>query len=799
MSMQRYTEKHREVAFLLGGIGTGNVSLGARGELRDWELFNRPGKGNDLPCTFFCLRYRIGDQAPCIRILEAAIAPPYTGPNGWRTGRNEFPSQLGGVPRFAHSTMTVAYPFCRITFTDNALPFTVELEAFTPFIPLNLDESSLPCAVFSYRVINHGAEPIEATVAATLLNPVGFEGGDPSFEQLMGNANRLVSQDGFTALVFEKPGQPSGSPHAGTLALATCQPATAKPEWIKGAWWDGIQEFWHDLCVDGLLQPADATPGVGSSLQAPPLAIGSLAMAERIAPGMDETFRFALSWHFPNRIAGWWGNQQPMPTVRNHYATCYTDAADAARHALTHFNRLHAQSHRFAHALLSSTVPEAFLSAAMRNLTVMRSPTMLVTEGGRFMGWEGCLDRVGSCHGTCTHVYNYAQSMASLFPMLERSARETDFTDELNAEGAMAFRGQTGFGWERSDFHPAIDGQFGTIVRMCREWRRSGDNAWLKTHWPGIRCALNFGLKHWDPDGDGLPEACQHNTYDIEFYGPNPLGAVMMLAALKAGIVMAMAVNDEASASAWQTRLDDGTRAVSERLFDGDYYRQLIDEPHPYKYQHGAGCLSDQLMGQFMADCAGLGDLLPAEQLRMALKSIMSHNFIPDISHFTALHRAYALPGEQGLVLCTWPKGSCPNMPMTYADEIWSGVEYEVAALMIRRGMTSQAKRIVAAVNKRHDGIRRNPFNEAECGHHYARSMASWALIDACSGFACDMPSGTLSFAPIAPGRYFFACEHGWGQYVYENGRAHLDVYAGDLSGITVRGPGVFTGICMHD
>ncbi len=796
--MLSYTPEHREVAFPLGGVGTGNVSLGARGELRDWELFNRPGKGNTLPCTFFCLRYQAQGRPPQIRMLESKLLPPYGGPNGWRTGRNEIPGELGGVPRFAHSRMQVEYPFAQLSLWDDDVPLRVELEAFTPFVPLNLKDSSIPCALFSYRVTNTSEQAVQATVAATLLNCVGHDGGEPRMEAILGNRNRLVHDGERTILLMEKPGQDETCPEYGTLALSAMQTATAKTEWVKGQWWDGVQEFWDDLLGDGRLQePADA--GIGSRMQAPPLVIGSLAVDKTIAPGATEDFTLALAWHFPNRMRGWWANRQPMPVIRNQYATYFADAADAAGYALEHLDRLRRQSRQFTSAFASATMPETFRNAAMRNLATQRSPTMFVVEGGRLMGWEGCLDREGSCHGTCTHVYNYAQSMAALFPELERSTRQAEFTEELDDAGAMSFRSQTGFGWPRFGFAPAIDGQFGAIVRLCREWRRSTDDGWLAGLWPGVRRALDFGISHWDPDGDGLPEAEQHNTYDIEFHGPNPLGASMMLAGLRAGIAMARAMGDEGAAQRWQARLELGAAAMCRELFNGSYYMQPLEEPDRYKYQPGAGCLSDQLMGQFLADCVGLGDILPPEQMRTALRSIVRYNFIEDFQTFPALHRSYALPGEQGLVLCTWPLGERPAMPMAYSDEVWSGVEYEVAALLARHGMKDQALRLVQAVNDRHDGIRRNPFNEAECGHHYARSMASWALLDACSGFQCDLPGKELRFEPTADGRYFFACGQAWGVFVCQDGISRIELYGGDLQGVSIRCPGRFAGVINQD
>jgi hypothetical protein len=214
----------------------------------------------------------------------------------------------------------------------------------------------------------------------------------------------------------------------------------------------------------------------------------------------------------------------------------------------------------------------------------------------------------------------------------------------------------------------------------------------------------------------------------------------------------------------------------------------LIDPAVDARYQTGDGCLADQLTGQFLADCAGLGDLLDPDQILTALQSIVQHNTVNDFTRLVALHRTYALNDERGLLLCSWPHGGRPTQPLPYADEVWTGVEYAVAALLLRRGRTDLAVDLVTAIADRHDGIRRNPFNEAECGHHYARSMASWGLVLAWAGADCDLPRGRICFSPAftGDGCAFFSCARAWGLLIAEQGRWRLELLSGNLDGIIV-------------
>jgi hypothetical protein len=196
---------------------------------------------------------------------------------------------------------------------------------------------------------------------------------------------------------------------------------------------------------------------------------------------------------------------------------------------------------------------------------------------------------------------------------------------------------------------------------------------------------------------------------------------------------------------------------------------QRLDDINAYKYQHGLGCLADQLLGQLYARILGLGDLVPIDHVRMVLRSIYTYNFKRDFREHVNCQRTFVLNDEAGLVLCTWPHGGRPKFPFVYSDEVWTGVEYQVAAHLIYEGWISEGLAIVEAVRDRHDGIRRNPWNEVECGHHYARSMASWALLLALSGFHYNCSKGYISFAPAVKAEdfhCFFITGSGWGSFI---------------------------------
>ena len=276
-------------------------------------------------------------------------------------------------------------------------------------------------------------------------------------------------------------------------------------------------------------------------------------------------------------------------------------------------------------------------------------------------------------------------------------------------------------------------------------------------------------MKRWDTDGDGVLDGEQHNTYDIEFYGPNSMTNSIFYAALKAGIIIAKEMNDHKQADTWEKVLVQGSETMDTMLWNGEYYEQKIDNVNEYRYQYGQGCLSDQIFGQFMAHVAGLGHILPQNHIAKAIYSVYRYNFREDFSNHPNPQRTYALNNESGLVLCSWPRGGRPRLPFVYSDEVWTGIEYHVAATLIYEGYIDEGLTLVKTVRDRHDGIRRNPWNEVECGHHYARSLASWGVYLALTGYHCDLVENKIEFSPkICPDdfRGFWITGKGWGEYV---------------------------------
>lgn len=819
----------RTVAFPLGGIGTGTVSLGGRGNLRDWEIFNRPAKGSILPYTFFALWARAQGAPPVARVLERQLLPPFDGPSGPPT------AWVSGLPRLREARFTGAYPEARIEFEDPDLPLQVSLEALNPFVPMDEEASGLPAAWLEWSLSNPGRVPVVATVCLSLLNPCGLDGtetlGGRHHGSLGRNRNEFVRESGLAGIRMSTERYGADDPRSATLAMATpCEEVTWRARWERAGWWDDVQSFWDDFASDGCL-PDGPDPEPSPEGQTD---VASLGVRLTVGPGETVRAPFILSWHVPNFVNDW--NREEAvrgKRLRPWYAMRWSDAWAVATHLSDHRDALIGQTRLFSDAFFAGTLPEPVLDAVSANASIIRTTTCLRLEDGSFHGFEGCHDHSGCCPMNCTHVWNYEQTVAYLYPALERSVRRTDFAHNTRADGYQAFRTLLPLVGELWAFKPAADGQMGTVMKVYREWQQSGDLEFLGEMWPGVRRALEYAWspKGWDGDRDGVMEGEQHNTYDIEFYGPNTMMGTFYLGALRAAEEMALALGDVGAATSYRTVFESGRRKLDDLLWNGEYYEQRVIAPGPGgetpgvgagapaslqagdaepRYQYGPGCLSDHLLGQWFARVVGLGDLLPGDRVRSAIEAIYRHNFRADLSAHHSVQRVYAINDEAGLLLCSWPRGGRPAYPFPYADEVWTGIEYQVAAHLIYEGLVEEGIRVATAARDRHDGAKRNPWNEFECGHHYARAMSSWSLLLALSGCEYSAPARRIAFSPRTRQhafQCFFAAGTAWGEFCQriDGGRytASLRVLWGDITvealslpvadgDVTIVGPGPY-------
>ena len=802
-----------EVAMPLGGIGTGTVSIGGKGDLKDWEIMNRGALGY-LPAfrlvkptiatgPFFALYYKEKDKDAEIKVLEGPVAVrDYYG--DWGSD-----AVNAGFPRFEKTTFAAAYPLAQINFEHKEVPLQVRLESFNPLVAGDEDKSGIPVAILRYVVTNTSDAPIETSVVGMVPNYIGTDGwtGEPK-----NNFNEYKENDNVKGVYMYTNGVDKDDINWGTMALTTTstEEVSYRTSWEKLTWNWTFREFYDDFLADGLLTDhpetvmedgkkdtseyvGDALVKTNARIKTPP---ATLAVKQVIGPGESKEVTFMLTWHFPNRKAWDTGNSSfndVKANVGNHYATLYDDAWDVATTTAQDFNSLEEETVTFVKTLVDSDIPTVLKEAGLSNLNNLRSQTVFRTADGLPFGFEGTgsingtkigtLKSSGWGYGSCTHVWNYESTTPFIFGNLSTKFRETEFLYGTDEQGAQSFR--IGLPVEENGAafkHTAADGQMGTIIKAYRDWQLSGDDAKLEELWPKVKIAMEYAWTVWDADKDGVMEGVQHNTMDINYLGPNPQMAAWYLGALKASSKMAGHLKDRKFEKECNAIYEKGSAWIDANIFNGEYYEQQIPEGANKTAQLGKGCLVDQLVGQYLAHTADLGYVLDKNNVQTTLKSVMKYNLVTNFNEHLNTFRSFALGDEKGLIMASYPKGELLDKPFPYYTEVMTGFEYSTGAHMLYEGQTENGLKVFENIRSRYDGYKRNPFNEGEFGHRYARAMAAWAGILAYTGFHYSAVDKSMKFNAQA-GEFFWSNGYQYGKVLISGSGSRKKVELTSLNG----------------
>ncbi len=513
--------------------------------------------------------------------------------------------------------------------------------------------------------------------------------------------------------------------------------------------------------------------------------LGAVGRKITLAPGGVGEVVFLVAWFFPGLRRRTLGPLQDIDQLQRSYAGRFGSAAEVARQVAKDWPRLAELTRLWTRTWYDSTLPYWFLDRTFAPICTLATNTCFQFANGRFYAFEG----VYCCQGTCQHVWNYAQSVARVFPELERDLRErTDFGTSWHENGATDYRGECAR-------HVAHDGQCGVILRAWREHQMAPDDRYLRATWPRIKKSVEY-LIGLDGGEDGLLEGEQYNTLDASWFGPMAWISSFYLAALRAAEAMAREMGDGTFAERCARIAERGRVGLVNELFNGEYFIHKPDPAHPKATNTNQGCHIDQLMGQAWAWQVGLPRVVGEAETRSALQAIWKYNFTPDVGPFREQSfikggRWYAMAGEGGVVMTTFPKGGVEQAAGTggfgyYFNEVWTGQEHQLAAHMLWEGLVEEALVITRILHDRHHALRRNPYNEVECSDHYTRAMASHGTFLAACGYEHHGPQGHLGFAPRLSPHAFrapFTTAEAWGTFAQEraNGkqRATIEVRYG--------------------
>lgn len=799
-------ENLNRIAFPLGGMGAGMICLEGTGAFSHVSLRGQMDFFNE-PEIYAALHIK-GDESVS-KVLEGPVPQwKYFGAAGTGNGGRD---TTFGLPRCGEAVFTTQFPCATVDLKDADIPLQMQLTGWSPFTPGDADNASLPIAGLEYRFVNPTNAPIDAVFS--------FHAKNFMSTQTPGDAVR-ATRNGF---VLWQSGSEDKPWDQGAFSAVIDDPDICVDcTWFRGGWFDARTMVWNNISSGAAIDNPPYTDGM-------PSEGGSLYLPFRLEPGEERTVILRLAWHVPytnisygqdpvetgsaaccEGDSGCCPDDDATPTThRPWYAGKFADIEAITNYWYRQYDALRAQSAAFAHCFYDTTLPPEVIEAVAANLTILKSPTIQRQTDGRFWAWEGCVDNAGCCAGTCTHVWNYAQALPHLFPDMARTLRDTEFNEDQDKHGHQTFRSALPVRANTHEFHAAADGQLGGIMKVYREWRISGDDDWMRSLWSKVRQSLDYCIEVWDPDHLGALIEPHHNTYDIEFWGPDGMCTSFYLGALQAAALMGKATG--ADVGLYEELLEKGCAYMDSELWDGEYYIQIIQwrelraqdptrnpslrtgyspeaiellEKEGPKYQYGNGCLSDGILGAWIARVCGVGPYLDPEKEAGHLRAIHKHNLKHDLSnHANPQRPTYAIGKEAGMLLCSWPKGGKLSLPFVYSDEVWTGIEYQVASHLMLMGCVNEGLEIVRACRDRYDGRVRNPFNEYECGHWYARAMASYGLLQGLTGIRYDAVDRTLYIQPTIQGdfRSFLCTATGYGAVGVRDGQPFVEAAHGTI------------------
>lgn len=787
------------IAFPIGGLGSGMFCFEGTGAISHMSLHHVPDLFHE-PCTFAAICVKGVENGA--KVLEINV--PTWKKYGRRDGGMGVGGTTWGLPRFEEGAFTSRFPFAELQLRDKDIPLDVKITAWNPFIPNDEDNSGLPVAGFEYSFTNTSGKPIEAVFSFNTRN-------------FMYKTNKALSsvqtmKNGFVLNQVAPENEPNLE---GRFAIYTDDDnAVVDYCWFRGGWFDPLTMAWNRVASGEMVAnaPGDGAPGA------------TLFVPVNLKPGETKTVKLQMAWYVPHSFhnigpnaknavdSGTYFKPEMLGDIPAKYEPWYSrrfaDLEAVVDYWSANYNRLKESTTRFAKAFYDTTLPAEVVEAVAANLTILKSSTVMRQHDGRFWAWEGSGDSWGSCHGSCTHVWNYAQAVSHLFPRMERSLRETEFFIDQNAEGHQVFRANIPIRPVHHDFHSAADGQLGGIIKVYRDWRISGDNAWMRNLYPQLKQSMDYCIRTWDPREVGALEEPHHNTYDIEFWGPDGMCTSFYAGALNSIVRIGKFFKEDVKR--YEKLLAKCREYMETKLWNGEYFiqdirwkdldaqdptkamafhstysaeaREVLEKEGP-KYQYGRGCISDGIIGSWMSRAAGLDDAIDPAKVRSHLNSVYRYNLRHDLTdHANPQRPGYAMGKEGGLLLCSWPHGDKPSLPFVYSDEVWTGIEYQVASHLIFEGEVEKGLDIVQTCRNRYNGLVRNPFNEYECGSWYARAMSSYSLIQALTGVRYDAVDKTLYIdSKLGDFRSFLSTASGYATVGLENGEPFVRVHDGSL------------------
>ena len=773
----------------LGGLGCGWFELRQDGTFQNWGIFNnRPaGRGRHFtwdPNTvlFFLVRYQEEGREPRICLLQ--IEP---GHGAAAIEGHEFQyifPWLGGVDRIRYEATV---PFIDLDFEERSMPLRVKLRAWSPFIPGDEKNSSLPVAFFDFSIESTSERPVDVSILATMRNCVGYETKAKAYSA------RTLDGEGWRMFEMSCENMDPSLSSYGSMGVASLHPDSTA--WVA---WAHPHPYYEQLLrcrelpeVNDLAGRNGVDPATGKLL-AKTECFSTIGRTVTLGKSGEKfAHSFAATWDFPNRYArvvgdkdggpiGYLeGNQlleqsDVVPHIEGHYySNFFSSASDVASYAISHREYLKREAERFHQAFYDATLPGYLLDQVNSQLNTFRTSSWF-TKQGDFGILEGLSPTQSFAGLATTDVAMYGGvATASLFPNLEKAVIRAHIRFQ-NPNGAVCHSLAQNF--REMDPREAnakrldMPGQFAYMA--LRAGLYDEDRVFLSEVWPAVKRALDYVLRERDRNGDLLPDMegvmCSYDNFPM--FGVAPYVATQWLAAISAAVLAAKLLGDAEAETRYAGVLERGSEALEAATWNGAYFR-LSSEGTPDE-----GCLTDQIIGHWAVQQIGLPSFLKPEHVAKAIRSILAMNFKPD----------------QGLRNCQWPGDGflhavADDCWVDQANTCWTGVELAFASMLIYEGFVEDGFQVVKNVDDRYRRFGMY-WDHQEFGGHYFRAMSAWAVLPAALGFT--MRDGVITFDPkveVRPCCLLFVTPHGYGHYRADDGEISLHVLSGSLRAREIR------------
>lgn len=796
--VEKYSTENRvRSGVALGGIGAGYVELRKDGQFYNWSIFNNaplgsgpvfqlptwPRNGAEQSLMFFLVRYKEEGKDEKIKILQINNSLD----EGGLEGIDYYFPWMSAVKNIEYSGR---FPFVNMKFSDPEMPFVINMEAFSPFIPHDVKNSTLPGIYFDFKISSTTDKPVNVMLIGSQRNLTGYDEFNKYF------TSDLVEKDKYKFFSQSADGMDKASPTYGNMGMAS---VSGESSYYIG--WEHKHPYYERLLefnkfpnkvdtdsrnsIDKKTGKKIANSGYKVKDQR---MFSSIAVTKDLKKGESFEHTFVMTWFFPNSygshndeskgdFSGNYSAGQKLTKNQGHYyQNSFSNSAEVADYMIQEKENLTKKTKKFVNDFYASTVDQFVLDQVNSQLNTFITSSVL-TKDGKFGLREGMTPDKSWGPNTTIDVSLYGSvAVAALFPELQKSAMKCHRNIQTpNGEIAHGLGFDLDFTQNGTwGVYERIDLPANYVQIVLRDYFWMNDKAYLKEMWPSVKKAIEYILTKRDEDGNQMPDMegimCSYDNFPM--YGLASYIQSQWLTALAGAVEAAKVMGDKEAEVKYATIFKKGSELMDKHLWNGKYYR--LSNDYMNKHQKGVdeGCLTDQVIGQWMANQTGLGYIINPNNVKKSLQSI------------------YQMSYKEGFGLrnCSWPEHPVrfpiheSDLWVDQANTPWTGVELAFASFMIYEGFYKEGLNIIKSVDDRYRkaGLY---WDHQEFGGHYYRPMSAWAIVNSLLGLSINQ--GTYSFAPKLPQKeytMFFATPEGTAHFIVGDNKVEVKVLSGKLN-----------------